>query len=391
MKLTLNKFHVQDIQFAEASSFCSGVLYINKAELAEYLMEDTNIRSVDFDIARPGESVRIVPIKDVVQPRFKQSGSGQVFPGFVGDVETVGNGETNVLEDCAVATSGKIVAFQEGIIDMSGPGAEFNSFSKMNILVPLIYPVEGLDKHTHEATVRIAGLKTAAYMAKTTLGLEPDEKEVFEHESILEMGQKYPHLPKVVYVDMVQCQGLMHDTYVYGLNVKGILSTMIGPLEVLDGAIISGNCAAPGHKNATIHHEYYTSSLSQLLGVDGVIVSEEGGGNPETDLMFNCRLHENKGIKTVLVTDEYCGRDGASQGLADVTPEADAVVTNGNGNQFVVLPKMERVIGDIETVRIITGGNVDSIGEDGTVSVEIAAIMGSCCEMGYEHMTTRLR
>ena len=33
----------------------------------------------------------------------------------------------------------------------------------------------------------------------------------------------------------------------------------------------------------------------------------------------------------------------------------------------------------------------DSIGEDGTVSVEIAAIMGSCCEMGYEHMTTRLR
>lgn len=30
MKLTLNKFHVQDIQFAEASSFCSGVLYINK-------------------------------------------------------------------------------------------------------------------------------------------------------------------------------------------------------------------------------------------------------------------------------------------------------------------------------------------------------------------------
>ena len=428
MKLTLNKFHVQDIQFAEASSFCSGVLYINKAELAQYLMEDTNICSVDFDIARPGESVRIVPIKDVVQPRFKQSGSGQVFPGFVGDVETVGNGETNVLEDCAVATSGKIVAFQEGIIDMSGPGAEFNSFSKMNILVPLIYPVEGLDKHTHEATVRIAGLKTAAYMAKTTLGLEPDEKEVFEHESILEMGQKYPHLPKVVYVDMVQCQGLMHDTYVYGLNVKGILSTMIGPLEVLDGAIISGNCAAPGHKNATIHHEnnpiildllrrhgkelcfvgvllsnesamlkekkraaYYTSSLSQLLGVDGVIVSEEGGGNPETDLMFNCRLHENKGIKTVLVTDEYCGRDGASQGLADVTPEADAVVTNGNGNQFVVLPKMERVIGDIETVRIITGGNVDSIGEDGTVSVEIAAIMGSCCEMGYEHMTTRLR
>jgi glycine reductase len=92
-------------------------------------------------------------------------------------------------------------------------------------------------------------------MAKLTLDSEPEETETFEHESILEMGRKYPDLPKVVYVDMVQCQGLMHDTYVYGLNVKGILSTIIDPLEVFDGAIISGNCAAPGHKNATIHHE----------------------------------------------------------------------------------------------------------------------------------------
>ena len=311
---------------------------------------------------------------------------------------------------------------------MSGPGAEFNSFSKMNILVPLIQPVDGLDKHTHEATVRIAGLKTAAYMAKLSLDCTPCETETFEHETILEMGAKYPDLPKVIYVDMVQCQGLMHDTYVYGLNVKGILSTLIGPLEVLDGAIVSGNCAAPGHKNATIHHEnnpiildllkhhgkdlcfvgvllsnesamlkekmraaYYTANLSQIIGVDGIIASEEGGGNPETDLMLNCKFHEQKGIKTVLVTDEYCGRDGASQGLADVTPEADAVVTNGNGNQFVVLPKMDKIIGDIEAARVITGGNANSIGEDGTLSVEIAAIMGSCCEMGYEHMTTRLR
>lgn len=428
MKLTLNKFYVKDIQFAQKSAFTDGILYVDKKELAEYLMEDPNIQSVDFDIARPGESVRIIPIKDVIQPRYKQSGTGQIFPGFVGDVETVGNGQTNVLEDCCVATSGKIVAFQEGIIDMCGLGATYNSFSKMNILVPLIYPVEGLDKHTHEATVRVAGLKTAAYMAKQTLNQNPDASETYEHESILEMGAKYKDLPKVVYVDMVQCQGLMHDTYVYGLNVKGILSTMIGPLEVLDGAIISGNCAAPGHKNATIHHEcnpvimellkrhgkdlcfvgvllnnesamltekkraaYYTSNLSQLLGADGMIITEEGGGNPETDLMLNCRFHEKKGIKTVLITDEYCGRDGASQGLADVTPEADAVVTNGNGNQFVVLPKMDRVIGDVETVKIITGGNANSIGQDGSLSVEIAAIMGSCCEMGYEHMTTRLR
>ncbi len=428
MKLTLKNFQVKEIRFGSESKYEKGILHVNTQELEAYLKEDSNIDHVDFDVAYPGESTRIIPIKDIVQPRYKESGSGQIFPGYVGTVETVGNGVTCVLENCCVATCGKIVAFQEGLIDMSGPAADFNSFSKMVILVPLIYPIDGLDKHTHEATVRVAGLKTAAYLAKTTVGLEADSTVTYEHESILEMAVKYPDLPKVVYVDMVQCQGLMHDTYVYGMNLKGILSTMIGPLECLDGAIISGNCAAPGHKNATIHHEnnpiildllkhhgkdlcfvgvllsnecttlnekmraaYYTSNLSELLGVDGMIISEEGGGNPETDLMLNCRFHEKKGIKTVLVTDEYCGRDGSSQGLADVTPEADAVVTNGNGNQFVILPKMDKIIGDIEVARVITGGNAESVREDGTLAVEIAAIMGSCCEMGYEHMMTKLR
>ena len=428
MKLTLKNFQVKDICFGSESKFENGILHVNAQELEAYLKEDSNIDHVDFDVAHPGESTRIIPIKDIIQPRYKESGSGQIFPGFIGSVETVGNGVTCVLENCCVATCGKIVAFQEGLIDMSGPAADYNSFSKMIILVPLIYPIDGLDRHTHEATVRVAGLKTAAYLAKTTVGLEADNVVSYEHESILEMAVKYPDLPKVVYVDMVQCQGLMHDTYVYGMNLKGILSTMIGPLECLDGAIISGNCAAPGHKNATIHHEnnpiildllkhhgkdlcfvgvllsnecttlneklraaYYTSNLSQLIGVDGMIISEEGGGNPETDLMLNCRFHEKKGIKTVLVTDEYCGRDGSSQGLADVTPEADAVVTNGNGNEFVILPKMDKIIGDIEVARVITGGNAESVREDGTLAVEIAAIMGSCCEMGYEHMMTKLR
>lgn len=311
---------------------------------------------------------------------------------------------------------------------MSGPGAAYNSFSKMNIVVPLIQPIPGLDKHTHEATVRLAGVKTASYLGKASQDLEPDEKEVFTYEGIVEASRLYPNLPRVAYVYMIQCQGLMHDTYVYGLNVKGILSTLISPTEVLDGAIISGNCAAPCHKNATIHHQnnpiildllrrhgkelcfagviltnestmladkkrgaFYSTKLARIIGAEGAVISEEGGGNPETDLMLNCKNLENAGIRTVLVTDEYAGRDGRSQGLADVTKEADAVITNGNGNQLVTLPPMERVIGSIESVAIITGGSSGSLHPDGSITVEIAGIMGSCCEMGYERLTTRLK
>ena len=93
----------------------------------------------------------------------------------------------------------------------------------------------------------------------------------------------------------------------------------------------------------------------------------------------------------VLVTDEYAGRDGASQGLADITPEANAVVTNGNGNQFVILPPMDETIGELDTIDIITGGHKGSLKPDGSIEMEIAGIMGATCELGYSNLTTRLR
>ena len=71
----------------------------------------------------------------------------------------------------------------------------------------------------------------------------------------------------------------------------------------------------------------YTAKLVEFLGADAAIVSEEGFGNPDADLVMNCTKLEKKGIKTVLITDEYAGQDGGSQSLADSTPLANAVVS----------------------------------------------------------------
>ena len=38
------------------------------------------------------------------------------------------------------------------------------------------------------------------------------------------------------------------------------------------------------------------------------------------------------------------GRDGKSQSLADSDPAADAVVTGGNANELIHLPKLDKVI-----------------------------------------------
>ena len=426
MRLELGHVLIKDVQFGSETKIENGVLYVNKEELIKLISEDEHLASVDVEIAKPGESVRITPVKDVVEPRVKVEGPGGVFPGILSKVDVVGSGKTNVLKGCAVMTTGKIVGFQEGIVDMTGPGAEYTPFSKTNNVVLICQPVEGLKQHDHERAVRFAGFKAAAYLAEAAKTLTPDTVEVYETLPFLEGIKKYPDLPKIGYVQMLQTQGLLHDTYVYGVDAKQIVPTIIYPTEVMDGAIVSGNCVSACDKNTTYHqlnnpviHDLYkehgktlnfvgviitnenvyladkerssnwSAKLAEYLGLDGVIISQEGFGNPDTDLIMNCKKIEAKGIKTVIITDEYAGRDGASQSLADADKAADAVVTGGNANEIIVLPPMDKVIGTLDYIDTIAGGFDGSLAEDGSITVEIQAITGATNEMGFNKMSAK--
>ena len=426
MKLELGYVHINDIQFASESKVENGTIYVNAEELKALLLEDENLKSVSLDIAKPGESVRIMPVKDVIEPRVKVSGGGNLFPGVISKVETVGSGRTNVLKGSAIVTTGKIVGFQEGIIDMTGEGSKYTPFSQLNNLVVSCEPVDGLAKHAHEKTVRFAGLKAADYIGKLAKNVEPDEVKVYETCSVKEGLEKYPNLPRVAYVLMLQSQGLMHDTYVYGVDMKQSLPTMLCPTELMDGAILSGNCVSACDKNTTYHHlnnpviadlfeqhgktlnfvgviitnenvyladkmrsSDWTSKLCEFLGVDGAIVSQEGFGNPDTDLIMNCKKIEAKGVKTVIITDEYAGRDGASQSLADADAAANAVVTGGNANMLITLPPMDKVIGYPEVADIIAGGFDGSLQKDGSIVAELQVITGATNEMGFNKLSAR--
>jgi len=399
MRLELGKINISDVQFGAATEVRDGVLYVNREEVQALILEDERIVKADIELARPGEEVRIIPVKDVIEPRVKVSGSGQVFPGMVSKVDTVGEGRTHVLSGAAVVTTGRIVGFQEGIIDMSGPGAEYTPFSKLNLVVLVCEPVEGLPQHEHEAAIRKAGLRVAAYLGEAARNVEPDSVQIYETLPLPEQLAAYPELPKVVYVYMLQSQGLLHDTYVYGVDAKRILPTLISPTEVMDGAIVSGNCVSACDKNTTYHQNVtladkerssnYTAKLVKMLGVDGAVVSEEGFGNPDADLIMNCTKLERQGIRTVLVTDEYAGRDGASQSLADSDPLADAVVSAGNANEVIVLPPMKRVIGHPEAANIIAGGWDGSLAGDGSITAEIQVITGCTNELGFSYLSAR--
>ena len=426
MRLELGKIFIKDIQFASESKIENNVLYVNKDELRKAIWDDEAIVSVEFDIAKPGESVRITPVKDVIEPRVKVEGRGGIFPGVLSKVDTVGEGKTIALKGMAVVTTGKIVGFQEGIVDMTGPGAEYTPFSKLNNLVIIAEPAEGIKQHEHEKAVRYIGFKAAKYLGELARNLQPEETKVYETKPLLEQIAQYPDLPKVGYVYMLQTQGLLHDTYVYGVDAKQIVPTILYPTEIMDGAIVSGNCVSACDKNPTYVHlnngvieELYekhgkdinflgviitnenvyladkerssnwTAKFTKYLGLDAAIVSQEGFGNPDTDLIMNCKKIETEGVKTVIVTDEYAGQNGASQSLADADPKANAVVTGGNANQLIVLPKLDKIIGHIDVVNVIAGGNHDSLKENGTIEVEIQAITGATNETGFGYLTAK--
>ncbi|MEI7884825.1 MAG: glycine/sarcosine/betaine reductase component B subunit [Clostridia bacterium] len=427
MRLEIGNIIIKDVQFGSATEVKNSVLFVNKEELIDIVKGgDERIASVEVYLAKPGEETRIIPVKDVIEPRVKVNGSGGILPGFMSNVEQVGSGRTNVLKGAAMITTGRIVGFQEGIIDMSGPGAAYTPFSKTYNVVVKIEQIDGIKQHEREEVARLAGFRGGIYLGEAGRNVTPDDVEVYETKPLLAQAAEFPNLPKVVYVYMLQTQGLLHDTYFYGIDAKKIVPTFMYPTEAFDGAIASGNCVSACDKNPSYVHmnspvikELYarhgkdinflgcvltnenvtlaekerssnmTAKLVEFLGADAVIISEEGFGNPDADLVMNCNKITKKGIKTVLITDEYAGQDGASQSLADSTPLGDACVTAGNANELITLPPMKTVLGYPEVADVIAGGTDGSLHPDGTIVGEIQFITGATSELGFHYLTAR--
>ena len=332
MKLELHRISVGKLAFGAQTGVSGGVLTINKDELASLLLQDDRLSAVAVDVAHPGENVRIMPVKDAIEPRCKLEGPGEVFPGWIGDVENAGEGKTLVLGGMAVLTTGRVVAPQEGIVDMSGPGADYTPFSRTCNVVLSFDTAEDLEPHQREAC---------------------------------DKNNTYVHLNNPVVKSLYEHHGK-------DLNFVGVIIT---------------------NENVTLADKKRSSSyavkLARMLGVDAVVISEEGFGNPDADLIMNCRKSEQAGIKTVLITDEYAGRDGSSQSLADSCPEGDACVTAGNANEIIVLPPMDKVIGDQAPAETIAGGFFGSVREDGSLEVELQAILGATNELGFNRIGGR--
>lgn len=406
MTLELAHVGVRELAFGGETALQGGVLSVDRAALVAEMLRIEGLARVELHVARPGESTRLVCVKDVVQPQH----------GLAGEPAA----RVLCLDGVAVATCGQIVAFQEGIVDMSGPGAAYSPFSQLLLLVVEAEPEPGLEPHRHEAALREAGLAAAAWLARAGAAVPPESLES------LSLPPADAALPRVAYVYPLLCQGLLHDTWVEGRNAREGLPRLADPGLALRGGIVSGNCVSACDKNTTWHHQnnpvirelvrrhgrdlafagcvltplpvrlagkqdaaQAAAALVRGQGVAGALISKEGFGNPDADLMMLVRALEAAGIRTVAITDEFAGEDGASQSLADGTPEADALVSVGNANERVVLPAMQRTLGPLSLVPRLAGAVEGGLRPGGGIEVELQALVGATNELGGTRLSCR--
>ena len=55
----------------------------------------------------------------------------------------------------------------------------------------------------------------------------------------------------------------------------------------------------------------------------------------------------------------------------------------------ITLPPMDRVIGDVQILQRLAGGQPDSLSKDGEITAELQVILGATNELGFETLSSK--
>ena len=420
MRLEIGNFHVKDIVFGSETAYKDGVLTINKEEALGFIRTDKHITDADIKIAKPGEDIRIVPIKEAAEPRVRLDGRA-VFPYVTGELKPAGDGVLHALKGCSVLGVGMHWgSFGDGMVDMGGEGAKYTYYSQLINVCLVIDTDEEFERYEQQkknTAIRTATHKFAEYLGKTVEKLEPEDTEVFELEPVTKRSAEVNALPGVVLVMQPQSQmeELGYNSLIYGWDLNKYLPTFMNPNEVLDGAITGGSFMPASSKWSTYDMQnfptikelykkhgkeinflnvimsnlnvsleqkeraaIFVAQMAKSLGADGAIVTEEGYGNPDADYVRCIVALEDEGIKVVGISNEATGRDGRSQSLVVMDPKTNAMVSTGNVSELIDLPPAKEVIGELQSLARdgLSGGWAGdeilgpSVREDGSIIME---------------------
>jgi glycine reductase len=418
MELEIAEFPVTQIRLGHRFKYENEVLEVDEAALIALVQEDPRITDATFAVAAPGERTRITGIRDIVEPRYKVSGRGQVFPGVLGAIEDVGEGRTHRLSGMTVIAAAEYegtiragtTVQRSAILDMSGPGAEISRFSAYLHLVLSFKIVPGLAELDAHGAIQLAECKVASRLAQTTECLSPARILTYD------LSEKNPNLPNVMLVQgcITDPQHVHSGVGYYGLSLRDSMATFVHPNELFDGAVtVDTTRSGRGYYPATWDWQNHplvlglyqahgkslnfggivfqrirfetnhgkevgaqnAARLAKAMGADGVLVTWIGGGNAFVDVMFTIRACERNGIKTTLVTYENGGKEGKDSPVLFYLPEADAVVSTGALDRTLELPAMDKVIGAYDHIKIFPFPGAAPVPAGGALSLEARDVM----------------
>ena len=414
MRLEIESVDIKAVQEGDTTGVKDGVLTVNFKELQALLTEDSRIASVEIDLVHPGERTRVVNLMDVVQPRCKIDQYEADFPGFVGKLQIAGKGRTLSLRGVTVLTGNpETTRKYSALLDMYGPGGEMSRYSKFSHVYVGSHSAEGVDERDFENAAKIAGLKAAAYLARSAEGHRVDEVEVFDLD-IPNIDRK-SDLPKVVYYYQLYSpqhdhRGVSDDCF-YGADVRQLMPTIIHPNEVLDGGVVGAHtvraidtytiqnhgiikelyrrngkdlifagvvCGVAKMEPATRTRKNIMAAnlVKNVLDADGVVLTKIHGGMPHVDLAGVAEECEKLGVKTSVYIQPLISDGRLPEMLLFSAESLDLIITVGQTMERSILPPPDRIVGGNEKTKVYCPDPIAQYAGDPTIDVEQFLIAG---------------
>ena len=377
LKLEILEHPVNEVLFGDRSKYSNGILILNKEEFSRAILSGTyGDYKLEIQIARPKEDVRIIHITDVIKPSYKPN--GPAFPGWTGSTDCCGSEITHQLQNVCITQCFSYSGIQEGIMDMKGKETSYVFFSQLiNIVIRPELLTEKIEKKDVASDLVRMNTQAAEYTASLAADSSNAAGTLFDTDNATISG-----LPNIGYAYYIQAQGPLRNVYIWGKDCTKMKPCMISPVKVLDGAIVSGNYIIACQKNPTYFHQenpvirsllardkkelnfagVIVSTESSALndkrenaqriaeiakekGMDGIVITQEGGGHADVDLMLACDACESAGIRVVLIANEIAGPEGNLPPLVSMSSKADAIITTGNNDEILHFPETASSLG----------------------------------------------
>jgi glycine reductase len=339
-------------------------------------------------VVQPDESCRAGPVFDIIEPRAKEPDTSPDFPGILGPPHTAGMGTTHVLEGAAVTVlketgAGDSRGAPGYVLEMSGDPAAGTKYASLHHLIVIPSTKPGLPGHAQQKSYRVAGLKTAIYLARAAASETPISSHGFEPVGPAEAGRE--GLPRVAYIGQIfsrQRKPQLGEQILYGTSTDGMLPVVLHPDEWIDGALVPsyhnslGGVETYFYQNHPVIGELYRRHHARELNfvgtvatiaaadnfdrdrncrfaanlvrwslkADAAVLTKFGGGVPHADLAETARLLEGMGVKTAVQVTDLARDHRLESALLFNFPEVNAIVCIGGNSTMWQAPRLDRVI-----------------------------------------------